>query len=65
MAPCLIEITIGAIRQDTARLFTSAASVEVVINPHDGGEADHFLVDDAPRQQWTDNQLIPWMKAQF
>jgi hypothetical protein len=36
-----------------------------VINPHDGGEADNFLVADALRKQLTDNQLIPWIKAQF
>ena len=56
---------LGSMLQDTAALFTSASSVEVVINPHDGGEADNFLVDDALRRQLTDNQLIPWIKAQF
>lgn len=56
---------LGPMLQDTAALFTSASSIEVVINPHDGGEADNFLVADALRKQLTDNQLIPWIKAQF
>jgi hypothetical protein len=56
---------LGPMLQDTAALFTSASSVEVVINPQDGGEADNYLVEDALRKQLTDNQLIPWIKAQF
>lgn len=56
---------LGPMLQDTAALFTSASSVEVVINPHDGGEADNFLVADARRKHLTDHQLIPWIKAQF
>jgi pimeloyl-ACP methyl ester carboxylesterase len=56
---------LGPMLQDTAALFTSASSVDVVINPQDGGEADNFLVEDALRKQLTDNQLIPWIKAQF
>jgi hypothetical protein len=56
---------LGPMLQDTAALFTSASSVEVVINPQDGGEADNYLVENALRKQLTDNQLIPWIKAQF
>ena len=56
---------LGPMLQDTAALFTSASSVEVVINPQDGGEADNYLVEDALRKQLTDKQLIPWIKAQF
>ena len=56
---------LGPMLQDTAALFTAASSVEVVLNPHDGGEADNYLVEDALRKQLTDNQLIPWIKAQF
>jgi hypothetical protein len=56
---------LGPLLQNTADLFTSASSVDIVINPQDGGEADNFLVEDARRKRLTDNQLIPWIKAQF
>ena len=53
------------LQQDNATLFVNAASVDVIVDPVDGGEGDNFLVDFEDRQLRLDNPLLDWLDNQY
>ena len=53
------------LQQDNATLFVNAASVDVIVDPVDGGEGDNYLVDFEDRQLRLDNPLLDWLDNQY
>ncbi|BCE02521.1 hypothetical protein TYM08_P2584 [Marinicellulosiphila megalodicopiae] len=46
---------------DTGMLFTHA-TVKVINNPSDGGEADNYLIDVRDHRKVLDRPLLKWLK---